>query len=617
MLSLLTRASIEGALLAAAVWLIGRTFTRLSPTVRAFLWWCVAAKFVVTLLWRVPIGIPVLPPAIAHATSTHAVGVVAAPGAPSRFETTGAARVVAPPSANSVAPDRWTLVLLALWFAGVAISFGRTIRCWFETCRIVSRALPAGHELQTMVGELSQLLGIARVVDVRSSADIESPMITGLRTPVILVPIDRFSLLTEDQQRMALCHELAHLKRGDVWFGCVPAAVERCFFFHPLARLAAREYAFWREAACDEAVLATLGESPRRYGQLLLALGVSRQPTALAVAGAAWSFSNLKRRVTMLSHPSSPSMGRRLLATGAIALVVVAVAPVKAVARATEVDPSTQAASPSNSAAPMKQALAVLPVVSSSRAPAPSAELHAPAPAHAGSATPVVAEPTVQPSREQQEQEYVRFVYLRDDENTTMSGSSRDVARAKEYRRSDEPLLWFRYEGREYIVRDRNVLRDVDDLWKPVNRIGEEQGKIGAEQGAIGAEQGKHGGRQGEIGAAQGVIGARQGVIAARLGLLAAREAQGVSNSEKRDMDREREELSRDMRALDREMQELGKQMREFNAPMRELGDDMAVLGRQMAVLGRQMQEASARANRGMQVLVERAIRSGVAQEVR
>ena len=107
---------------------------------------------------------------------------------------------------------------------------------------------------------------------------------------------------------MALCHELAHMKRGDVWLGCVPAAAERIFFFHPLAHLAAREYVFWREAACDAAVLAALDAAPQSYGRLLLDLGVSRQRATLAAAGAAWSFSNLRRIIVMLDHPSAPSL---------------------------------------------------------------------------------------------------------------------------------------------------------------------------------------------------------------------------------------------------------------------------------------------------------------------
>jgi hypothetical protein len=59
--ALLARASLEGALLAAGVWMVCRALPRLSPAVKSALWWCVAARFVVSLLWIAPIGVPVLP----------------------------------------------------------------------------------------------------------------------------------------------------------------------------------------------------------------------------------------------------------------------------------------------------------------------------------------------------------------------------------------------------------------------------------------------------------------------------------------------------------------------------------------------------------------------------
>ena len=53
MIETLLRASLEGAVLAVAVWLLLRVIPRMSPAVKATLWWCVAAKFVIALL---PIG---------------------------------------------------------------------------------------------------------------------------------------------------------------------------------------------------------------------------------------------------------------------------------------------------------------------------------------------------------------------------------------------------------------------------------------------------------------------------------------------------------------------------------------------------------------------------------
>jgi bla regulator protein BlaR1 len=589
MLDHLARASLEGAVLAAGVWLACRALPRTSPGVRALLWWCVAAKFIVSLVWLTPIRVPVLPRAAADAT-------VVAPAPPLASPEAAAANLPATlPAPTSGAPEiPWTALVVGVWALGLGISLLRTLRDWHRTRAVVARSLPAGEGLHATVHELSGRIAQRRTVDVRVSAEIESPLIVGVRRPVILVPAQGFAALSPDQQRMALCHELAHLTRGDLWLGCVPAVAERCFFFHPLARLAAREYAFWREAACDEAVLTTLHASPQSYGRMLLALGVSRRTPTFSAAGAAWSFQNLKRRITMLDRTSSLSLRGRVLAAGAVALAILAVVPVRAVARS---------AAPSR---PQAAADAPLPRAASTRAGAP-ATLASLAAAAVERVAPGAAEKRVQFSQD------LEFVLLRGDGNVIMSGSSDDVERVRRHRRGNEPLLWFRDGSREYIVRDAGVLREVEALWEPANRIGEEQGRIGEQQGEIGEAQGRIGEQQSEVGERMGAIGERQGAIGLRLGQLATREAAGVSESERRAIEREREELDAQMSALDRQMEALDQEMRQFDDPMRGRSGEMEALGRQMDALGERMDAAVERAESGMRTLIRRAIESGAA----
>lgn len=597
MLSLLVRASLEGAVLAACVWLVCRALPQMSPGVRTLLWWCVAAKFVVALLWLTPVGVPVLPRA-----SVDAPGITASvTGASSASaETAGAATGPAVPAPGSDAPEiPSTAILVGAWALGLGISLLRTLQGWRRTRAVVSRSPPADAWLHGLVREISSRLSVRRTVDIRVSGEVESPVIVGVRRPVILVPAPGFAVLSPDQQRMALCHELAHLKRGDMWLGCVPAAAERFFFFHPLARLAAREYAFWREAACDEAVLDTLGASPQSYGRMLLALGVSRRTATFSAAGAAWSFQSLRRRITMLERTSSSSIRGRALAAGAVAAALLAIAPIKAVAR------SAAPAAPSQTQT--AQAMPTLPPTVAAHSGSPAAPVESPPAATADAAE----------TAERRSQEELQFVFFSEDENTTMSGTPGNAARARRHRRPGEPLLWFQYGGQEYVVRDRGVLRQVDDLWEPVGRIGEEQGRIGAQQGEIGEEQGRIGAQLGEIGERQGRLGTQLGVIGARLGVLAVREAAGLSASERRAVEREREELEEQSRRIEEQMDALDEEMREFDEPMGERGDEMAGLGREMEVLVDQMEAALERANTGMLPLVRRAIESGAAVAVR
>ena len=161
-------------------------------------------------------------------------------------------------------------------------------------------------------------------------------MLVGLFRPRIVVPRARFDALTAREQRMALCHELAHQRRADLWLGIVPALAERIFFFHPLARLASREYLVAREAACDADVVRAIGVSAQDYGQLLLTLGVAPVGARFAAAGTSRTFSNLKRRILMLGLPTPT---RKVQAAGWLltGLAALALVPVQLVGRAGEV----------------------------------------------------------------------------------------------------------------------------------------------------------------------------------------------------------------------------------------------------------------------------------------
>ena len=111
---------------------------------------------------------------------------------------------------------------------------------------------------------------------VRLSASIESPQLIGPWRPVMVLPAHYAQSIQGDELDMALTHELVHLQRRDLRWGLAPAVAQHLFFFHPLAHLAAREYALAREAACDAAVIAGHRHCAQAYGRLLVRLGADR-----------------------------------------------------------------------------------------------------------------------------------------------------------------------------------------------------------------------------------------------------------------------------------------------------------------------------------------------------
>jgi beta-lactamase regulating signal transducer with metallopeptidase domain len=564
MSSILVRAALEGTIVVALVWIVSRTWHRLSPSTQAILWWCAAVKFLVALIWTAPVTLPLLP-ASARVIPQHI--------AIARQDTTTQSAIERPARDASVIQRRidWTSLLLTLWTIGCLAAAGMTARRWRQTLAVTSRASRAPAHVLAMAVELGDRLGLDAIPAIRFSDDVDTPLVAGFRQPTVLLP-QRFGDLPVLQQQMALCHELAHVKRRDLWFGCAPALAEHLFFFHPFVRLAAREYAFWREAACDAAVIAALGAAPQEYGRLLLDLGVTRRRPAFAAASASWSFLNLQRRIGMLRHAPGRPLVAHLLTASAIAIGIAAMVPIRLTARQNSF---SELASPATAAAV--------------------------------------------PGVEQPRDRTLNYVVFVDESRTTMSsGSTADIEHARRHRQGSERLMWFRHNGREYVVRDPRVVEQVIAIWHPVSELGNEQGRVGGEQGALGAKQGAIGAKQGELGAEQGRLGARQGMLGARQGELAARQAAADrTESGRRAFEKEQRDIEEEMDAVDREMRKLTEKMDELNKPMEDLSDQMEVLGKEMDVLGRKMEEASKKADQEMMELLDRLVSSGGAESVK
>lgn len=228
-----------------------------------------------------------------------------------------------------------------------------------------------------------------------------------------------------------------------------------------------------------------------------------------------------------------------------------------------------------------------------------------------------------------------QWVFLSSGRNVSMNGSSRDVARARAHQKGDEPLLWFRRDGQEYIVRDPALHARLIELFRPQEELGRQQGELGERQGELGRQQGELGSRQGELGEQQGKIGSQRGLIAAERAVAEAqravaessraeqatteqrrREAERLTEERRREVERLTVEAEKKSRDLSREQDALGSRQEELGRQQEALGRKQEELGRQQEALGRKQEEASRRADVEIKALMRQAIDSGAAQKV-
>jgi beta-lactamase regulating signal transducer with metallopeptidase domain len=562
----LGRAAIEGGAIILAVWALCRLFPRLPANLRTWLWWLACLRLLIGLVGVTgisPVRLPLLPAPTAAPPAV--VALVPPAGAP-------VPRVTAAPAIPATVS--WPEVLGALWLLAVLAHLGPAVREIRRLRGVLRSAEPVTDGwIARLWEDLCQEMGVsgARLL---ISAEVTSPQAVGLLQPRVLLPEDRLARFSRAELAMVLCHELAHLRRADLWLGWVPAVAERLFFFHPLAALAAREYALAREAACDATVLAVLGAAPQAYGRLLLTLGIAPRAAGLAAAASAATVApsrqHLKRRLEMLDQASRSRrshLGWWCL-LGLFALF--ALVPFRIVA-AQEASRALRLAGPPPQP-PRPPRAPVAP-----RAPRP--------PHHSSNGD--------------------EYVLLSANGSTTMNGSMGDIDRAKQLLGPGEKeILWFRQGGKEYVVRDPQTLRAAFALFAP-------QVELGSRQAALGAKQAELGSRQAALGAEQAKLGSQQAKLGAEQARVASDEARETSDGKEVNdrLARQQDELGKKQDALGRQQDELGRKQD-------ALGREQDALGRQQDELGKQQDKLGREAEEKFHALVSDAISRGLAKEV-
>ena len=382
--------SMQGAVAVGLAWAACRWIPRVPAAVQTWVWWLVTAKLVAALLPLPALPVPLLP--------APEAGVV-----PAAASTLAASLpTVIDPAAEafraSTNPIGVLDVFLGAWVIGVLVHGVLLARAAATTRRLVQHSTPLSGADLAAVSRMAAIVGLRQVPRVCASPDVDVPQVMGFRNPVVLLPADAHGRFSDSEWQMALGHELLHVRRQDVLLGCVPALAERLYFFHPLARLAAREYAMAREAACDAAVVRTLDVPADDYGRLLLRLGIARSRPVLAASSAAPSASCLRRRLEMLQHTSSTTVSR-LMTAAVAATALLALAPVEMVAQNPPAPPALPAlpAAPAPPAPPAASARALPPAAPQRPAPA-AAPLPPAAPtAPSAPAAPVAPLPPLPP----------------------------------------------------------------------------------------------------------------------------------------------------------------------------------------------------------------------------
>lgn len=148
---------------------------------------------------------------------------------------------------------------LSAWLAGVLVLNVRLLSSWLGTLWLRGGRAPLDGALPRRIADLAQRMGMKSRPNVFSSARIHQAMVVGLWRPLALVPLAWLSELPLDVLEAVIAHELAHIRRQDLWITWMQRLVESLLFFHPAVWWISRQITQEREMCCDELAVRATG----------------------------------------------------------------------------------------------------------------------------------------------------------------------------------------------------------------------------------------------------------------------------------------------------------------------------------------------------------------------
>lgn len=178
-----------------------------------------------------------------------------------------------PPPPNAFNAMNWAKqhamdIALALWGLVGSLLFMRIGIAWVRLRKTVSESKPAPDAVLSLAASIAEQLDVRARYSVSISDCSISPFLTGVQTPVIVLPRRSLRMSVADRLPAILAHELSHAKAYDpFWMACLKFAAT-LFWFHPLMWRVRTAHSDACEEVCDGVATAHVG-SAESYSKTL------------------------------------------------------------------------------------------------------------------------------------------------------------------------------------------------------------------------------------------------------------------------------------------------------------------------------------------------------------
>jgi len=565
---------------------------------------------------RLPIHQPEQPqPSVARtqsASSTVAPVHVSEVAAPT--DTTYAPGLISPSTtpqpAPPASPSRWLLILYvsvsATLLVRLLIGLATATRLWSRAIELPQFAEPN--------------------FQVRATDAVASPVTVASG---VLLPANYRSWDTE-KLRIVLAHERSHVRHFDFHLQFLAGLYTAIFWFSPLGWWLRRRLSSLGEAISDRAGL-TEASTRTNYAEIVLQFAaMPRRPmTGVAMA----SSGNISRRIEQLlnteAHRIAFTEGRYRARLAFLLLpCVIFVAAMFARVPAAQARPQqsvTEIVQNSEPAPPAPESNSAAAPAMPAPAPEPSAAAE-PAPAPAEQDTVTIHRSSTNDKGHSESHGYSygfsdggdSFALVNGpDTNMTISGNWSDTDMKAEIdkarRQTSGAFLWFRRDGKSYLLTDPATIARIQAMYKPMEELGRQQEELGKKQEKLGEEQERLGNLQEKASVQAPDLSRELAELSEATAKLNAAKGKELTQEQISEL----EEKIGDLQGKLGELQgKIGEKQGSFGAEQGRLGAEQGKLGEQQGKLGEQQGKLAREADRQVHAIINQSLSSGKAHQL-
>jgi hypothetical protein len=178
---------------------------------------------------------------------------------------------------------------------------------------------------------------------------------------------------------------------------------------------------------------------------------------------------------------------------------------------------------------------------------------------------------------------------------------------------SGKDFLWFRHDGKSYIVDDPATLAQIEAMYKPMEDLGRQQEELGKKQEALGKQQEALGHQQEQASVPTPDMSKEIAAIEESMAKLKASQGKNMTQDEFGEL---QEKLGALQGRLGEIQGEIGSKQGEFGERMGALGEKMGELGEQMGRLGEQQGKIGEQADQKVKSIIDQSLHNGKARPV-